>query len=68
MMLEEEQKAENNKNAGGGGGGGCDEQTPTSKGRLATQNARSSFNYPKTIVQKKDFIKTTGLRARYKVY
>ncbi len=38
MVVEDEQpKPKIEKNAGGGGGGGREEQTPTSKGRLATQ-------------------------------
>ena len=53
MVVEDEQpKPKIEKNAGGGGGGGREEQTPTSKGRLATQMPDPPLITPtKTIVQ-----------------
>lgn len=49
---EEEKKKADDKDAGGGGGGGRDEETPTSKGRLATQTRDPIISPTKTIVQK----------------
>jgi protein TonB len=50
---DEEPKPKLEKESGGGGGGGREEQTPTSKGRLATQMPDPPLITPtKTIVQK----------------
>jgi TonB family protein len=54
MDVEDEQpKPKLEKESGGGGGGGREEETPTSKGRLATQMPDPPLITPtKTIVQK----------------
>jgi protein TonB len=52
MEVEEKPKPKNDKAAGGGGGGGRNEETPTSKGRLATQTEEPLMAPTKTIVQK----------------
>jgi protein TonB len=54
MDVEDEQpKPKKEKDAGGGGGGGREEETPVSKGRLATQMPDPPLITPtKTIVQK----------------
>lgn len=55
MTVEEQkQQKKDDKDEGGGGGGGRDEQTPTSKGQLATQVQNPLFSPSKTYV-KKDF-------------
>lgn len=54
MAVEDEQpKPKKDKDAGGGGGGGREEETPVSKGRIATQMPDPPLITPtKTIVQK----------------
>ncbi len=53
MTVEEEIKQKDDKDAGGGGGGGRDEQTPTSKGRLATQTEKPIIAPDVSIIQRK---------------
>ncbi|MBA3334235.1 MAG: energy transducer TonB [Acidobacteria bacterium] len=55
MEVEEKPKPKDNKDAGGGGGGGRKEETPTSKGRLATQTEEPLIAPTKTIPQKDNF-------------
>ena len=56
MDVEDEPKPEKDKDSGGGGGGGREEETPTSKGRLATQMREEPLITPtKTIPQKTNF-------------
>ena len=55
MEVEEKPKPKDNKDAGGGGGGGRKEETPTSKGRLATQTEQPLIAPTKTIVQNDRF-------------
>jgi len=55
MEVEEKPKPKNDKDAGGGGGGGRKEETPTSKGRLATQTEEPLLAPTKTIPQKDNF-------------
>jgi len=50
---EEEKKIADDKDAGGGGGGGRDEDTPTSKGRLATQTKDPIIAPDTSIIQRK---------------
>ncbi|MEZ5425434.1 MAG: energy transducer TonB [Pyrinomonadaceae bacterium] len=52
MAVEKEEQKAKDKDAGGGGGGGREEETPTSKGRLATQTEKPLIAPTKTIVQK----------------
>ncbi|HSK70127.1 MAG TPA: energy transducer TonB [Pyrinomonadaceae bacterium] len=53
MDVEEPEKPKlKDDDGGGGGGGGREEQTPTSRGRLATQVENPIINPTKTIVQK----------------
>ena len=55
MDVEEPPKKDNDKPGGGGGGGGRDEQTPTSKGRLATQMPDPPLITPTKTIPQKDF-------------
>lgn len=55
MEVEEKPKPKIDKDAGGGGGGGRKEETPTSKGRLATQTEEPLIAPTKTIPQKDNF-------------
>jgi len=55
MEVEEKPKPKDNKDAGGGGGGGRKEETPTSKGRLATQTEQPLIAPTKTIIQNDRF-------------
>ncbi len=56
MDVEDEPKPKADEDSGGGGGGGREEETPTSKGRLATQTPDEPLITPtKTIPQKTDF-------------
>jgi protein TonB len=55
MEVEEKPKPKDKKDAGGGGGGGRKEETPTSKGRLATQSEQPLIAPTKTIVQNDRF-------------
>ena len=51
MEVEKEQPKKDDDDGGGAGGGGRNEQTPTSKGRLATQTDKPLIAPSKTIVQ-----------------
>jgi protein TonB len=54
MTVEEEvQQKKDDKDAGGGGGGGRDEQTPTSKGVLATQVEKPLIAPDVSIIKRK---------------
>ncbi len=54
MDVEEEvQQKKDDEDGGGGGGGGREEQTPTSKGRLATQTEKPIIAPDTSIVQRK---------------
>ena len=56
MEVEDEPKPKKEKDSGGGGGSGREEETPTSKGRLATQSREEPLITPsKTIPQKDNF-------------
>lgn len=50
-MEVEEEKKKDDEDGGGGGGGGRNEKTPTSQGRLATQNEKPLFNPDKSFHQ-----------------
>lgn len=52
MTVEDEQKKKDDEDGGGGGGGGRDEQTPTSKGRLANQTPNPLINPDTSILQR----------------
>ncbi len=55
MEVEQEPKPKADKTSGGGGGGGREEQTPTSKGRLATQTPDPPLITPTKTIPQKDF-------------